>query len=138
MVYCYERMSIASIYMWYESFEAGGTSMLLKAGPCAPCRQMDEIVQNTCATFVTNDDFYIQEKTVQLASILKSSAVPIMKELVYSRMYVHWVPCLLASEQKLKHIEMCSLWTEHLEEKPHYFENLIQRMKCGYTRKIPN
>ncbi len=50
-----------------------------------PRWQMDEIVQNTCATFVANDDSHTLEEIVQLANILKSSAAQIMEKLRYSR-----------------------------------------------------
>ncbi len=33
--------------------------------------QMDEIVQNTCTTFVAGDNLHIQEETVQIANILE-------------------------------------------------------------------
>ncbi len=55
--------------------------MLLEGGPGAPCQQMVTIVQNTCATFVVDDDSHTLEEIAQLANISKLSAAWIMKKL---------------------------------------------------------
>ncbi len=85
---------------------------------------MDETIQNTCATFVA-DDLYTLEEITQLANISKSSLAQIMKKLEYSYMRAWWVLHLLTSKQKAKHVEICSLWVECLEENLLYFESVI-------------
>ncbi len=49
-------MSSAFIYRWYESFEEDRVNVLLKGWPDVPCEQTNEIVLNTSATFVADDD----------------------------------------------------------------------------------
>ncbi len=77
-----ERMSRASIHRWYESLEEGRMNTLLKGGPGVPHRQTDEIVQNTSATFVADDDLQTLEEIAQLANISKLSGIP-RKRLAY-------------------------------------------------------
>ncbi len=71
IVYGDEKMLKASIYWWYESFQEGRISILLKRGPSVPCQQTDEIVLNICATFIANNHLCTLEEISQLANISK-------------------------------------------------------------------